>query len=86
MPLSSFRKYVVPRFYRILLPGNVSLKNPDVTSRKLETVSILFWDDHVTARSHAYVLASQWSVDKEINFKAATVSGTRTKDILPVQT
>ena len=84
--MSSFRKYVVPRFYRILLPHNVSLKNPEVTSRKLETVSILIWGDHVETRSHAYLLGSQWSVDIEIPFKAATVSSTRTKDILPVQT
>ena len=30
-----FRKYVVPRLYRILSPTNVGLKNPEVTSRKL---------------------------------------------------
>ena len=84
--MSSFRKYVVRRFYRTLLPRNVSLKNPDVTSRKLETVSIPLWGDHAETRSHAYVLGSQWSIDMEINFKAATVTVTRTKDILPVQT
>ena len=88
LPLSSFRKYVVPRFYRILLPRNVSLKNPDVTSRKLETVFILLWGDHAETRSHAYLLGSQFSIDmgNVIPFKAATLSGTRTKDILPVQT
>ena len=86
--MSSFRKYVVPRFYRILLPRIVSLKDPDVTSRKLETVSILLWGDHAETRSHAYLLSSQWSIDMEnvITCKAATVSGTRTKNILPVQT
>ena len=88
MPLSSFRKYVVPRFYRILLPRNENLKIPEVRSRKLETVSILLWGDHVETRSHAYLLGSQWSVDMEnvIPFKIATVSNTRTKDVLPVQT
>ena len=70
------------------MPRNVSLKNPDVTSHKLETVSILLWGDHAETRSHVYVLGTQWSIDMEnvIPFKAATVSGTRTKDILPVQT
>ena len=61
MPLSSFRKYVVPRFHRILLPRNENLKIPEVTSRKLETVSILLWGDHVETRSHAYLSGSQWS-------------------------
>ena len=45
-------------------------------------------DDHIETRSHAYLLGSQYSIDMEnvIPFKVATVSGTRTKDIIPVQT
>ena len=82
LPLNSFRKYVVPQFYRTLLPRHENLKIPEVTSRKLETVSILFWGDHSETRSHAYLLGSKWSIDIE----NVTPFKTRTKDILPVQT
>ena len=83
-----YQKKVTSAVLFLPLPRNVSLKNLDVTSRKLVTVFILLWGDHVETRSHAYVLGSQRSVDMEniITFKAATVSSTRTKDILPVQT